>query len=201
VNAAIWWLEWRQAARRPRVMVLSVLVPLAVVAGVAFGGAPAPHAALVYTVLFTFFGTFGAGIPWARDSERGLIHRLLLTGFGTPGLVLQRWACGALLDLLQLLPAALCIMLAYRADVGASARLVAAIAVGLLAANALGILVAVIARSLAETALLASVAALLMLHAAGVFRTPEPGGVAAALQHAVPFYYMHSAVRAAVGAP
>jgi hypothetical protein len=80
-------------------------------------------------------------------------------------------------------------------------RLLTALAVGLLAANALGILVASVARSLAETALLASVSALLLLHAAGVFRTPEPGGLAAAVQVMVPFHYMHEAVRAAVGAP
>ena len=201
MSAPVFALEWRQAVRRPRVMVLSVLVPLMVVAGVALGGAPAPHAALVYTVLFTFFGTFGAGIPWARDSERGLIHRLLLTGTGAPRLVFERWTASTLLDLLQLLPALACLVIAYRADAGAAARLLGGVAVGLLAANALGILVAVLARSLAETALLASVAALLLLHGAGVFRTPQPDSLGERVQRVVPFHYMHVAVRAVAGAP
>ena len=200
MNGAVWWLEWRQAARRRRVMVLSMLVPLALVAAVAAGRAPAPHAALVFTVLFSFFGTFGAGVPWARDAERGLIHRLLLTGIGAPSLVVQRWAAGSLLDLLQLLPSLALIALAYRAETAELARLLAGVALGLLVANALGILVAWIARSIAETALLASVAALLLLHAAGVFRSPEQGTIADTVQRAVPFHYMHQTVRAAVGA-
>ena len=201
MSAAVWWMEWRLAARRPRVMVLSVLVPLFLVAAVAIGRAPTPHAALVYVVLFTFFGTFGAGIPWARDSERGLIHRLLLTGYGAPRAILERWAASALLDLLQLMPSLALIALWYRADAGEVVRLVGWVAVGLFAANALGILVAAVARSLAETALLSSVAALLLLHAAGVFRTPESGTAAATLQRMVPFHYMYDAVRDAVGAP
>lgn len=162
---------------------------------------PARARRAIHTVLFTFFGTFGAGIPWARDSERGLIHRLLLTGISPFRAVGERWAASALLDLAQLLPSLALIAWWYRADTGEALCLVLFVALGLLAANALVILVAAIARSLAETALLASVAALLLLHAAGVFRTPEPGTMAAGRQRAVPFYHMHDAVRAAVGAP
>ena len=201
MTAAVWWLEWRQALRRRRVFIFSVVVPLALVAAVATGRAPTPHAALVFTVLFTFFGTFGAGIPWARDSERGLIHRLLLTGISPIAAAVQRWAASALLDLVQLLPSLALIVLWYNAEAAEVARLLACVAAGLLAANALGILVAALARSLAETALLASVAALLLLHAAGAFRTPEAGSAGATVQRALPFYYMHAAVRAAVGAP
>ena len=198
---AVWWLEWRQAARRARVFAFSVAVPLLLVAAVALGRAPSPHAALVFTVLFTFFGTFGAGIPWARDSERGIIHRLLLAGLSPLRVAAERWLASALLDALQLLPTLALIAYWYRADGAVVARLLVGVAIGLLVANALGILVAVIARSLAETALLASVAALLLLHAAGVFRTPEPGTLADAVRQAVPFHYMHEAIKGAVGAP
>lgn len=199
MNVAVWALEWRQAARRRRVTAFSVGVPLMLVAAVALGDAPAPHAALVYTVLFTFFGTFGAAVPWARDVERGLIGRLALTGVGMPSLVLQRLVAAALLDLLELLPSLALIALAYRADASEAVRLVLAAAAALVAANALGIFVASVAASLAETALLAAVAALLLLHAGGVFRTPAPGSIAAAVQRAVPFHHLHEAVRAAVG--
>ena len=198
---AVWWLEWRQAARRARVFAFSLAVPFLLVAAVAVGRAPRPHAALVFTVLFAFFGTFGAGIPWARDSERGLIHRLLLTGLNPLRVAGERWLAAALLDAIQLLPTLALIAYWYRADGAVAARLLAGVLIGLLVANALGILVAAIARSLAETALLASVAALLLLHAAGVFRTPEPGTFADAVRQAVPFHYMYDAVRDAVGAP
>jgi hypothetical protein len=197
--SAIWTAEWRLALRRRRVMVLSACVPLFLVAAVALGRAPAPHAALVYTVLFTFFGTFGAAVPWARDAERGWLHRLVLAGAGMPSLAAQRLLASALIDLLELMPSLLLIALVYRPGAAHLLILLAGVAGALLAANALGVLVAAIAGSLAETALLASVAALLLLHAGGVFRTPEPGTFADAVQHAVPFYYMHSAIQTAVG--
>lgn len=201
MSTAIWALEWRQAARRRRVAVLSAAVPLLLVAAVALGRAPAPHAALVYTVLFTFFGTFGAAIPWARDEERGWLHRLTLAGVGMPWLATQRLLAAALIDLIELIPSLVVIAVAYRASAEQAVRLVIAVAGGLVAANALGVLVACLAASLAETALLASVVALLLLHAGGAFRTPEPGSAAATVQQAVPFHYMHQAIRAAVGAP
>ncbi len=198
MSAAVLALEWRQAVSRRRVAVLSTVVPLALVAAVALGGAPGPHAALVYTVLFTFFGTFGAAVPWARDAERGWLHRLTLAGVGLPSLVGQRLVVSALVDLIELAPSLLLIAVVYDAGAGAVARLVAAVALGLVCANALGILVALVARSLAETALLASVAALLLLHAAGAFRIPAPDSAAAAVARAVPFHYMHRAIGSVV---
>jgi len=200
VNTAVWALEWTQARRRPRVALLSAAVPLLLVTVVALGGAPRPHAALVYTVLFTFFGTFGAAVPWARDAERGWLHRLVLAGVGLPALAAQRLLASALIDLLELLPSVLAIAYFYRTSSADAARLAVMVGVGLLAANVLGACVAWLARSLAETALLASAASLLLLHAAGVFRTPPPGGLAETIARFVPFHYLHEAVRAAVGA-
>ena len=201
MNAAVWDLEWRHALRRRRVIALSAGVPLLLVAAVALGGAPGPHAALVYSVLFTFFGTFGAAIPWARDAERGLLHRIVLAGMPMRQVALQRLLASALLDLVELAPALLVIVAVYHAGATEALRLFATVALGLLFANALGMAVATLAGSLAETALLAAVTALLLLHLSGVFRNPPPGGALEALQGAVPFHYMHLAIRAAMGLP
>lgn len=198
MSFAVLAAEWENAARRRRVAVLSTVVPLLLVGAVALGGAPAPHATLVFTVLFTFFGTFGAAVPWARDAERGWLRRLALAGIPLPSLAAQRLVAWAAVDLIELAPTLLLLVVVYGADAGDAARLLVAVAAGLLAANALGLLVAAVARSLAETALLASVAALLLLHAAGVFRVPAPGSPAAALARAVPFAYMHGAIGAVV---
>ena len=184
MSGAVWAIEWTQAARRRRVMVLSALVPLALVSAVALGGAPPPHAALVYTVLFAFFGTFGAAIPWARDAERGLLHRLVLAG--------------AIIDLIELLPSLVVIVAVYQTGPGAALRLFLMTLAGLVFANLLGVIVAALARSLAETALLAAVAALLLLHLGGAFRTPAAGSGGALIEPAIPFYYMHQAIRTAV---
>lgn len=201
MTAAVWSLEWRQSLRRARVLGFSVGVPLILVLGVGLGGAPAPHAALVYTVLFTFFGTFGAAVPWARDAERGFLERVRLTGTNPASIVAQRLLSGALIDLIELTPSLVSIALVHRASTAEFASLMLWAGIGLIASNALGILVAAAASSLAETALLASVTALLLLHAGGVFRTPEPGSFASSIEPTVPFHYMHEAIERATGAP
>jgi ABC-type polysaccharide/polyol phosphate export permease len=199
MTAAIWNLELQLAVRRRRVAIISMVVPLVLVAAVSLGGAPPPHAALVFTVLFTFFGTFGAAVPWARDNERGWLERLELAGAGRASLVVQRWLSGALIDLVELLPSWLMIVVVYRSSVAEAGSLLAAIAVTLLAANILGILVASLARSIAETALLASVSAMALLHAGGVFRSPVAGTFADAIQRFIPFHYLLTAIQDAVG--
>ena len=199
MSAVVLRQELLAARKRPRVALLSAGVPLLLVAVVAIGQAPPPHAALVYTVLFTFFGTFGAAVPWARDAERGWLHRLVLAGMPAPSMALQRLFASALIDLVELIPSLLLIVAWYHTGAADAVRLALAMALGLVIANALGMLVATLAGSLAETALLASVTALLLLHAGGVFRAPAPGSFADGLQQLIPFHYMHAAIQAAVG--
>ena len=76
----IWSLEWRAALAARRLFALNTGVPFALVAAVALGGAPRVHAAMVYTLLIAFFGTFGGAIPLVRDAESGLFGRLVLAG-------------------------------------------------------------------------------------------------------------------------
>jgi len=102
-------------------------------------------------------------------------------------------------DLIELLPALFMIVVVYRAGAGEAGRLFVATTFALLAANGLGILVATIARSIAETALLSSISALALLHAGGVFRTPAAGTLADTIQRAIPFHYLHTAIQRAVG--
>lgn len=76
--AVVAHLEWQLARRRVRLFVLNVAVPLILVVPVALSGAPRAHAAAVYTVLFTLFGTFGSAIPLVRDGESGIFTRVAL---------------------------------------------------------------------------------------------------------------------------
>jgi hypothetical protein len=58
-------------------------------------------------------------------------------------------------------------------------------------AGLLGLLVAAIARSVAEGALFAAVSALLLAHASGVFRTPRTGSAGEAIENIAPFRAIH----------
>lgn len=195
----VWRLEGRLALRRRRVFALNLLVPLALVAAVAVGGAPAPHAAAVYAVLFTFFGVFGSAIPFVRDAERGLLGRVVLTGISLPRLAVGRTLAGAAVDLLQLLPSLLLLGVLAGAGATSLAWLCALTLLTLLWANALGIWVASLARSIAEAALFGAVASLLLLHGAGVFRTPLPGSAAAGVEGLLPPSHLHQALLETIG--
>ena len=77
---------------------------------------------------------------------------------------------------------------------------VPALILGLVAANALGVITAALARSVAEGALFSAVAALLLLHWAGTFRSPVPGTWQATLEAWNPFRPLHESLLAAAGA-
>jgi hypothetical protein len=197
---AVWRTEWLTALRRRRLLLLNTLIPLTFVATIAFSSAPAVHASAVFAVLFALFGTFGSSIPLIRDGESGLLQRYLLTGVHPGGLLLQRLLATAALDLIQLTPSVLVIAVARGSSPAQLAMLVPAMVVGLLAANALGALTAALARSVAEGALFSAMAALLLLHMGGAFRSPVPETWQATLEAWSPFRPLHETLLAAVGA-
>lgn len=187
-----WRLEWRRALARQRLFAFNVAVPTLLVAFLVFGGAPAVHAGVAYTLLFVFFGTFGAAIPLVRDAESGLLERIALTGIEPGSLLAERVLAGATIDLLQLAPAV--VLIGVVGQSGAILPGLGALLLSLVVTNALGVGIGAVARSMAESALFAAVTCLLLLHASGVFRTPRPGSPGAAVQRIAPFGPLHRAV-------
>ena len=197
MTLAVWRTEWLTALRRRRLLLFNILIPLTFVATIALSSAPAVHAAATFTVLFTLFGTFGSSIPLIRDGESGLLRRYVLTGAHPGGLLLQRVFATAALDLIELAPSVLVIVAARGSSASQLTVVVPAMVLGLLAANALGALTAALAKSVAEGALFSAVAALLLLHWAGTFRTPVPGTSQATLEAWNPFRPLHESLLAA----
>jgi len=188
--ALAWELEWKRALRRHRLFALNVIVPLTLVLPVAIGRAPPQHAAVVYAVLFVFFGTFGSGIPLLRDAERGMVRRLAMLPLHGGRFLVGRALASAAIDLVQLAPA--CLVVAVTGPFPRFPAAILPILAGVLVVAAvLGTWIAASARSVAEGALFAAVAALLLLHASGAFRTPAPGSAGAALENVAPFRALH----------
>ncbi len=200
MTLAVWRTEWLTALRRRRLLTLNTAIPLILVASIAFSTAPAVHSAAVFAVLFALFGTFGSSIPLIRDGESGLLRRYVLTGVHPGGLLLQHLFATAALDLIQLTPSVLVIALARGSSAAQLVMVVPAMVLGLVAANALGALTAALAKSVAEGALFSAVAALLLLHLGGAFRTPIPGTWQATLETWSPFRPLHESLLAATGA-
>ena len=183
-------MEFRLALARPRLLALNVMVPVVLVLAISLGGAPVFHAAGVYTVLFTLFGTFGSSIPLVRDAEAGLFGRIIRAGVPRSHFLIERAAGGSAIDALQLLPA-LTIATLGSISLNEWIRAVLVLWSSIWIANLLGNLVAAVARSLAETALFSAVAALLLLHFSGVFRTPLPQSSWAVVEALSPFQALH----------
>lgn len=192
-----WESEWRVALRRRRLLALDVGVPLLLVAALLAGAAPPYHTAAVAAVLFTVFGVFGSAVPLVRDGDHGLLLRWVLAGVPPRRFLAGRLAAQSVLDLLQLLPALL--LLTWGAGPVEVAAVAGALLVGLLVANAVGAWIAAAARSLAEAALFGAVTALLLLHLAGVFRTPRPGTWQAAAEALTPLRPLHESLLEALG--
>ena len=188
-------MEFRIALARPRLVVLNVMVPVVLVLAISLGGAPGFHAAAVYTVLFTLFGTFGSSIPLVRDAESGLFGRIIRAGVPPSHFLIERAVGGSAIDALQLLPA-LTIATFGSISLNEWTRAVFVLWSSVWIANLLGNLVAAVARSLAETALFSAVTALLLLHLSGVFRTPLPQSSWAAVEALSPFQTLHETLLA-----
>jgi hypothetical protein len=203
MSLLVWELEWQVALRRRRLFVLNLAIPLLLVVPIALSGAPAMHAAAVYTVLFTLFATFGSAIPLIRDGEDGLLSRFLLAGIGPRAFLLQRTTAQAVLDTVQLAPPLLVIVAAapgpWTQSVALLPPALVVLFLALLLANVLGTCVAALSRSVAEGALFAAVSALLLLHGAGVFRTPLPGSPGALAADLIPFGALHRMLLRAAG--
>jgi len=199
VTLPIWRSEWIVAVRRKRLLVLNIFIPLVLVAPIAFSAAPSAHASAVFTVLFVLFGTFGSSIPLIRDSETGLLERYALAGVKPSGIVIQRALASAGIDGLELAPSVVLIVVANSASPGQVVGLVLSFGVAVLAANLLGVCAAAVARSVAEGALFSAVAALLLLHLGGAFRTPSPGTWTAVAERWVPFRLLHDSLLAVTG--
>ena len=198
MSVLVWSLEWSVALRRRRLFAFNALIPLLLVGPIAFSPAPAQHAAAVYTVLFVIFGTFGSCIPFIRDGESGLLARFTMSGITARSLLAERVAAGVALDTVQLSPSLVVIALAS-GNPAQFGSVLWTLVLSLLVANLIGVWAAALARSMAEGALFAAVSSLLLLHAAGSFRTPDTGTLGAHLETLSPFRLLREALLGVTG--
>ncbi len=191
----VWSLEWRAAVRRPRLFAWNVAVPALLLAPVALSAAAAPHRAAVFAVFYAFFGAFGFAIPLIRDASDGWIGEVLRSGYPVRAWIAERLAAATSLDLLQLAPATVLLLVASGASPATAAATLAALLLALLTANLVGALIAAWVRSLAEAALACAAASLILLHLAGAFRAPRPDGWSAAAAAWSPYRPLLSQLR------
>lgn len=191
---AVWAVEWRLALTDRRRFVLSALVPFLIAASVATGVAEAESAAAVYLVVFLAFAVLGSALPLRWDGERGMVRRAVRGGVPAGSYLLGRAAAGAAIDLVQLTPALVVAGVAVGGSPGAFAVALVALALSVWVAGLVGVVVAAVSRSLAETGLVAALAVLLFAHVSGAFQEPAAASPMAVLEAVSPFHALHAAL-------
>ena len=187
--------EWLIGLRNKRLFFFNTLIPVAFVAPIILSGAPAVHLTAILVVFFALFSTFGSSIPLVRDQDSGLLQRYAMTGVNPGWLLLERTVAFVLLDFVQLIPAMFLIIFSNQSNAGVASMFAVGVLLCLFAGNLVGVLVASVARSIAEGALFSSLFSLYMVHLAGVFRVPSPGSVFATLENWVPFRPLYVSVQ------
>lgn len=195
MTGAGWRLEWAVARARRRLLAWNVAVPLLLLGPVALSGAPAVHRAVVYAVFVVFFGTFGGCIPLVRQGESGWLEKIVLTGYPERSWILERVAAHASLDVVELAPVLVLILVAEGSGFPEAVLVTASVALALAVANLVGMLVAAAVRSMAEGALVSAAVSLAGLHLAGAFRAPGPGSLWAAAEEISPWRPLVEALR------
>ena len=193
MNGLVFQIEWRLALADPRALAFRVLTPLAVVVIIATGALPAGAVASTYVILFLGSGLLRAAESVIEEGRSGLARRVVRGGIPSASYLLQRAAAVAVTTMTFLLPALAVVALSVRAAPLDALVALAALALSLWIACVFGVLVGAVSNSMMEGLVLGGVAFALLLHVSGVFRTPEPNGLGAALEEGSPFRLVHEA--------
>jgi len=169
----VWWMEWRSAFARRRLLAWNIGVPSLLLTPVALSPAAAPHRTAVFGVFFVFFAAFGSAIPTVRDSRDGWLDTIFQSRYPRGRWFFETVGAGTVLDFLELLPVtAILVWTSSTPRFGSIAAIGLALLFTLGFANLIGPLIAAAVGSLAEAALASAAVSLLLLHFGGFFRTP-----------------------------
>jgi ABC-type multidrug transport system permease subunit len=196
--ATIWQRELAEFTRRPRLLAIKMLFPLAVAAPLLHSSAPAFYAAMALTMLLSTMAPLGAGAVLARERASGLTlrYRLLPAPPGRVGM--ERILASAGVDVLQVAPVLVLVMTSRPGQ----ARWWPALWLGALATlvvgNLVGGLATTLTRSPGEVMLFVLLPVLPALYLAGVF-TPFTDPVRQAITRLFPFAYLHESLLGSLG--
>ncbi|MBV8194627.1 MAG: ABC transporter permease [Candidatus Dormibacteraeota bacterium] len=195
----MFWRELLVTATRPRSLVIKMTFPLVLTVPLLLGQAPTFWSGMLLTVLSAMIGAVGAGMAAARARESGLLARLALTP-RPAWRVLTAWvAGGALIDLLQLLPAYVVIVALSPTTSTSAIVLVVTIAAILVVTNSLGFAVSALGGGAGEVLLDTVVLLAPLLFLGGLFSGVPAGGWRAIAARVDPFAALHAAFISALG--
>lgn len=180
-------------------LVIKMLYPVAIIAPVAASGIPEVYAAAVVGIVAIMAGTFGAGESLTGDLNDGILARVALTPLPPQKIVFEILAVNAVLDFVQILPALAIVYALHPAPLVWVLAATFGVFATLVAANAIGILIANFTSSPADVLLYATAILFPLIYLSGLFRNTNPSGALATARDLVPFAHMNDALKAVFG--
>lgn len=198
--STVWRKEVLELTRRRKALAVKLAFPLVLGSPLLLASPPPAVVAGAVTLLAVVIGVFGVGVRIARDRTDGVLPRLAILPLSPGRVFLERWAVAAGLEMAQLVPVLLVLLLRYRPEPWLAALCLLALLVTVLVANALGVLVAATVSSPAEMHLYAALAMFPLLALAGVFMPLVPGdGWRVAVAGALPFAHLNRLLMEVLG--
>ena len=191
---SFWKKEVLEDLRNRRGLILKFALPAALLLPLILAGVPVSLQAAGITVAVIFSGVFGSSIGLVRIRESGMLDRMAMLPVSPRRLTAGYVFANALLDLAQVaIPLSVFLLVHPPAPAGVIFAVISFVS-AVVAANAFGVLVAVVPGSSGEGHLYAVVTVMAAIALSGLI-APAPY-----TQGLLPFWYLYAALLAAPGA-
>ncbi|MCE5338322.1 MAG: ABC transporter permease [Methanomicrobiaceae archaeon] len=191
---SFWKKEVLEDLRNRRGLILKFALPAALLLPLILAGVPVPLQAAGITVAVIFSGVFGSSIGLVRIRESGMLDRMAMLPVSPRRLTAGYVFANALLDGAQVaIPLSVFLLVHPPAPAGVIFAVISFVS-AVVAANALGVLVAVVPGSSGEGHLYAVGTVMAAIALSGLI-APAPY-----TQGLLPFWYLYAALLAAPGA-
>jgi len=196
---AFWKLELAEAIGKKRGLLLKFALPFLLIIPLVLPTIPLPIRAGGFTLALAFVGVFGSAVGLSRLREGRLTSRLALLPIPPWRLVTGYILLNSAMDGVQFIVPLLVFVAFSPVSVSALILIAICFASVLVAANCIGTLVAVAARSSGEGHLIAILVMLLIAGVSGLFsQTPASGGVSPGM--VLPFRHLADVLQIGLGA-
>jgi hypothetical protein len=170
-----WQREILEQTRRKRSCVVKFMLPLALTAPLLLPNVPVTIRGDAFTLLLLFIGVFGSAIGLIRTGETGMMARMAVLPLSPVHIIAEYLLAHSLFEGLQFLIPLILITGSRGLTAAALIGLGITFLIVIIAANAIGAIVAVAAGSSGEGHLFAVISVLVVIVLSGLFRGIEGG--------------------------
>jgi hypothetical protein len=189
--------EWREFIRRPQALLLKLAYPIVVGLPLLTSAAPPFYAAMALTLLASTLSALGTASVFARERQSAMQQRLRLLPLPAWRANTARLCACASIDLVQLVPIILVVMLLHPAAQPWWPALALTLGGTVLLCNALGAVASTFSSSAGEVMLWALLPLFPAFYLSGLFAPAS--GAARWVELVMPWHHLHETLIASLG--